>query len=348
MTADADWFAALTGFPEFTYADTQAQLEVSGSTLRSRVNGRRFHIGTLSTPLLGELRERASAMCGAGGAGGAGGARGVGRPRLALVQGDVAALHRDPAHHGAVFQVASQFNLLEMTGPSITPEYGVTRYALDLTQGPACAMAAGAATIYRNYCMTVRSARGQTATRQVDCLQDVGEALGNVDGSLWEMRNGYAICSEAGLARIHARMAVSAASDLDALRDRLRVGVHADVEVTLPDTPSGQRVTQVFCSALPVRYTSVPPERWQAFATLVLEGAYEATLWTAAEQAARGGSNIVFLTLLGGGAFGNLPEWIHEAIRRAMKAVRGVDLDVRIVSRREPDPELRELVASLR
>lgn len=348
MTTDADWFAALTGFPEFSYADTQAQLEVSGATLRSRVNRRRFHIGTLSTPSLGELRERARATVGAGGAGGAGGARGVGMPRLALVQGDVAALHRDPANHGAVFQVASQFNLLEMTGPSVTPEDGVTRYALDLTQGPACAMAAGAATLYRNYCMPLQGTRGQTAALQVDCLQDIGEGLGNVDGSLWHMRNGYAMCHEAGLATIHARMAASAASELDALRDRLRVGVHADVEVTLPDTPSGQRVTQVFCSALPVRYTPVPPERWQWFATLVLEGAYEATLWAAAEQVARGGSNIVFLTLLGGGAFGNLPEWIHEAIRRAITVVRGVDLDVRLVSRREPGPELRELVASLR
>lgn len=341
MTPDADWFAALTGFSEATYAATQAQLEVSGATLRSRVNGRSFHIGTLSTPSVAELRERASAAVRARGA------EGLSEPRVSLVSADVAELHRDPAHRGAVFQVASQFNLLEMSGPSVTPEYGVTRYALDLTQGPACAMAAGAATIYRNYCLPVRGTPGQTATRQVDCLQDIGETLGNLDGSLWHMRNGYAMCHEAGLAEIHAQMAASTASGLDALRDRLRVGVHADVEVTRPNTPSGQRVTQVFCSALPVRYTPVPPERWQAFATLVLEGAYEATLWAAAEQAARGGSNIVFLTLLGGGAFGNPLEWIYAAIRRALAVVRGVDFDVRIVSRREPTDELRNLAASL-
>ena len=33
----------------------------------------------------------------------------------------------------------------------MTPEHGVTRYQHDRTQGPACAIAAGAATIYRNY-----------------------------------------------------------------------------------------------------------------------------------------------------------------------------------------------------
>jgi hypothetical protein len=41
------------------------------------------------------------------------------------------------------------------------------------------------------------------------------------------------------------------------------------------------------------------------FAVLVLEGACEATLWAAAVNAHRAGSNVVFLTLLGGGAFGN-------------------------------------------
>jgi hypothetical protein len=47
--------------------------------------------------------------------------------------------------------LASQFNLLEMTGPSVTPEDGVTRYKDDPTQGPACAIAAGAATILHRH-----------------------------------------------------------------------------------------------------------------------------------------------------------------------------------------------------
>lgn len=55
----SDWFTTLLGFPESTYAATQARLQVDGSTLRSRVTGRAFHIGTLSTPSLGELRQRA-------------------------------------------------------------------------------------------------------------------------------------------------------------------------------------------------------------------------------------------------------------------------------------------------
>ena len=43
--------------------------------------------------------------------------------------------------HGAVIQVASQFNALEMIHPDVTPEMGVDRYELDRTQGPICAIA---------------------------------------------------------------------------------------------------------------------------------------------------------------------------------------------------------------
>jgi hypothetical protein len=49
---------------------------------------------------------------------------------------DARDLHADPAAAGATFQVASQFNMLEMTSPKIIPEAGVARYELDPTQGP--------------------------------------------------------------------------------------------------------------------------------------------------------------------------------------------------------------------
>ena len=67
------------------------------------------------------------------------------------VIGDVRTLIRDPRNNGSVFQVASQFNCLEMVGPKVTPEAGVTIYSKDPTQGPACAIACPAATVFRNY-----------------------------------------------------------------------------------------------------------------------------------------------------------------------------------------------------
>jgi hypothetical protein len=40
-----DWFEALTGFRETTYADTRAKLRIQGNQLRSLINGRSYCIG---------------------------------------------------------------------------------------------------------------------------------------------------------------------------------------------------------------------------------------------------------------------------------------------------------------
>ena len=135
-----DWFERLTGFRETSYDDTRAKLKVDGSRLQSLINGKNYGIGELELVSLQALRERVKS---AGGL--------PGRLKVSVVTGDVRHMHQSPENAGALFQVASQFNLLEMTGPEVSPEDGVTRYQHDRTQGPACAIAAGAATIYRNY-----------------------------------------------------------------------------------------------------------------------------------------------------------------------------------------------------
>lgn len=316
-----DWFETLTGFGEGSYTDTRSRLEVRGDRLHSRANGRSWATGELETPSVAELRERANAQPGLRGS----------KLKVSCVSGDVRVMHRDPTNAGALFQVASQFNLLEMIGPDVTPEHGVTRYATDRTQGPACAIAAGAATIFRNYFADVDGASGQTRSRQIDCLHDLGTALGNDAGALWTMRNGYALSSAAGLAAIEKRLGDATEPQRDRLRDLLRIGVHWDVEATETKRPH-PLVSQAFCSALPVSYTSIPPRQWKNFATLVLEGAYEATLWTAVLNRQRTSSNVVFLTLLGGGAFGNDTAWILSALARSLDLIADVDFDVRIVS----------------
>ncbi len=336
-----DWFERLTGFRELPYDETRARLEVRDGRLASRVNGASYGIGDFAMPSVAELREKALAQ--------APSLRG--RLRVSNVSGDVRRMHHEPTHDGALFQVASQFNALEMVGPSVCPEDGVTRYVEDRTQGPACAVAAGAATIYRNYFVPVEGEQGQTgqtATRQLDGLKDLGAALDNSDARLWSMCNGYALCTSEGLAEIEGRIARATAAQVDAWRDLLRIGVHRDVEVTdARDTPR-PTVSQAFCSALPVSYTSIRTPHWPAFATLVLEGAYEATLWAAVLNAVRGASPLVFLTRLGGGAFGNDDNWIHSAMRRALRKVEGVALDVRLVSYRAASPELAALAAEFR
>jgi hypothetical protein len=316
-----DWFERITGFPEAGYAETQAALSVVGGRLRSAHSDRACEVGELEIPSLADLRQRVGAVAGKPGA----------QAKLSTLQGDVRRLHGQPLNRQALFQVASQFNLLEMATPELTPEHGVTLYQDDRTQGPACAIAAGAATIYRNYLVPLAGGTGQSAVRQIDCLADMGRALGGDGHSLWDMRNGYALCTQQGLAAIDARMEAMSAAELDQLRGLLRIGLQWDVEVTEASTP-GQRVSQAFCSALPVAYTDVAPAKWERFATLVLEAAYEATLLAAVLNRERTGCPTVFLTSLGGGAFGNPPQWIEAAMARALQAVSGFDLDVRVVS----------------
>jgi hypothetical protein len=85
-----------------------------------------------------------------------------------------------------------------------------------------------------------------------------------------------------------------------------------------------------------VAYTRIPPSHWERFASLILEAAYESTMWGAVLNARRGASNIVLFTLLGGGAFGNREDWILAGMRRALEMTSGFDIDVRLVSYRAP------------
>jgi hypothetical protein len=119
-----DWFERLTGFRETSYDGTRAKLKVEGCQLQSLINGKSYCIGELELVSLQTLRERVKS---AGGL--------PGRLNVSVVMGDVRQMHQSPENAGALFQVASQFNLLEMTGPGVSPEDGVTRYQHDRIQG---------------------------------------------------------------------------------------------------------------------------------------------------------------------------------------------------------------------
>jgi hypothetical protein len=328
------WFEALTGIRETCPAQVRASINLEGDRLTSLMNGRTFTWGRLETPSLGELRQRVGRSPHA-----------AGGLSLREVVADVSDLHADASNAGCLFQVASQFNLLEMASPHVTPERGVGIYQHDLTQGPACAIAAGAGTIYRNYFGVVDGIPGQSTTRQIDCLADLGVALGNSGERLWEMKNGYALASRAGLIEISKRLKACSETERDQLRQRLRIGLQWDTQVTIRDAT--HTVTQAYCSALPVAYSHHPPELWEGFARLVLEASYEATICAAIVNSLSTGNRRAFLTLLGGGAFGNQADWITESITRALNPYRGWDLDVAIVSYGASKPEVRRIVEQL-
>lgn len=331
-----DWFERLTGIDESvsSYADVQSALAYDGEMLRCP-NGRTYRAGRLEIVSLGDLRSRAL------------GEAASGRLRLGEVVADVVALHSDPTHADALFQVASQFNLLEMIGPEVTPEDGLARYADDWTQGPACAMAAGAGTAVRNYLVPLDGGIGQTVDRQIDTTDDLARALGDGPNPPWSMRNGYLTPgSRESLRAVGARLRSVGPTELDALRALLKVGVMWQTQVTFgePSSASPRCVSQVYASAVPIAYSDHPDRDWEPLARLVLEAAYEATLAAAVLNRARHGSSRVFLTLLGGGAFGNPTSWIVDALERALARFVDHDLEVEIVSHGSSRPEVAELV----
>jgi len=315
------WFERLMGFAEESPEQVRANIEHDGEFLISRVNGHRVRSGRLSIPSLAELRQQVPDLA-------------QGRPRVSEVVGDVRLLHQDPRNAGALFQAASQFNLLEMTGPKVTPERGVGIYEHDHTQGPACAIACGGGTIFRNYFVPLEGQVGQTAERQVDCLAELGNALGGP--GLWEMRNGYALATTKGLKKVNRRLEAASAGDRDELRGLLRIGVQHDVEVLGTD----HRVSQVYGAALPVAYGDGRPPRglWEPLARLVLEASYEATVLVARAHHIE----TVCLTLLGGGVFGNDDRWIGDSVLRALSMAGGGD--IRIVSYGRPNPVVRRIL----
>ena len=106
------WFAHLFGAKEPSIADSvrnmfECKQEGSGTVLTVRATGRQFGAGTFSTPKLGGLRQQASQLPVSGAACGS-------NTSLHIAVGDVADLHAKADNRHATFQVASQFNCLEV------------------------------------------------------------------------------------------------------------------------------------------------------------------------------------------------------------------------------------------
>ncbi|RLA01628.1 MAG: hypothetical protein DRQ47_07830 [Gammaproteobacteria bacterium] len=324
LTITNDWFYDLTRFTERPYGDKQKDLpnvyenliyNPSEGIITSRVTGRKLKYGSFETLNVNEINNRVGFNTPKW--------RLYGDCKVSTVVADVTDLHMDPANAGRVFQVASQFNALEMVGPKVKPSDGITRYSSDHTQGPACAMACGAGTLYRNYYLQT----DDTQLNMADEMLDKFPAPRYQRGYTYE--NGYLFLQGDMISNLlwHQR-------GIQYPFNKIRVGVQRNTQVTLLGCE--HNVTQVYCSALPLAYH----EQKSYFAELplhtagqyVLESAYKSTLGVAIENNQQHDIPEVYLTLLGGGAFGNRIDHIMQAITDALKPMlKGNGLDIKIV-----------------
>ena len=82
--------------------------------------------------------------------------------------------------------------------------------------------------MYRNYFVPVGDGTGQTSSRQLDGLADVGAFLAKMLGQsvdkFWTTRNGHALCTRSGLKAIDALLNASTPEEVDRVRGMLRIG----------------------------------------------------------------------------------------------------------------------------
>lgn len=321
------WFNKLMGFEEVSVENVKNNISIDDTVITSKVNGKSFECGIMETPSLAELREMNPEFDDISG-----------EIKVSELIGDIQIIHCKPENELALFQAASQFNLLEMTGPHKTPELGVNIYDYDYTQGPACAVACGAGTIYRNYFVPLGDQIGQSVNKQINCLSDIDKAL---DGG-WTMTNGYALLSLEELRLVTTKIKKLTNDERERLKDKLRIGLQWFTEVTMSD--KGLLVSQAYCSALPVAYARYEAKEWEALARIILEATYDATLYAALQNYKVTGCDKVFLTLVGGGAFGNDFTWIFQSLLSSLKKFKNIPLDVKIVSHERSNPTVLQMI----
>jgi hypothetical protein len=317
------WFEHLFGFTESVQA-VQENFTVkygeNQTELISKANGAKYNAGfftlrtTASFPHLTPVGGGVfNLIQGSGGYGP--------KPYLS----DVLAAQSFEDFDGATFLGASNFNCLEFVGPRQTARDGVSCYSQDQTQGPYLALAAGAATVYRNYFMK------------------------HADGRIGQLEEEVHLLRETPLDQFvtHGYPTIRT-PDLEKLRDfdwddttKFFIGVHENCEVTTTrdvlsfiDAPKGRITHQIYAAAF--NYGGVVEcKETLDIGEKLLAAEYQATVKAAWDLSlrypGRKGSKKLFLTFLGGGVFANPKARICAAIRTCKDLIIQSGLEVYLV-----------------
>lgn len=286
-------------------------------TLHNLATGMEWDMGVLELPTLENLRETTVSS----GSGFGSGKLFVLRGTQDLTQVDVGYLQSLPENDGAVFQVASNFNALELMSKfddRAMTEVG--NYVHDMTQGPFASISAAPGLILRHYYPFHSPDTQPESWRQIFDGRQL-ELLGELPLSV---RNGYLELREQDLER-------------ELPLSLLRVAHHRDVQVVFGQVQGSrharlahlQRVSQVFTATADLACTNLElfrrhPKEVEGVVKALLKGAYEGTLRAAMSS----GRGKIFLTLIGGGVFANPTSWLVDTLEGLLDLVTESGLTV--------------------
>ena len=279
------------------------------------------------------------------------------------------AIHINPSYHDSIFQVASQFNALEMVNSRITPQQGITNYVHDDTQGPECAIMCPFGTLYRNYfCMPNASTNKQPEDKSVNGNPQTGpeatvppkptDPINIQINTLTELmkkefanlrfQNGYVFVNDkAQLESINTYLSnpVNFWNAMMAIKyviqeDTPVVNVAGDGKIM------DHKVSQIYCSAYPVAYDPLkaPEKDYYLLSSMILHAVYYSTLAYAVSRITPDEPRKkVFLTRVGGGVFENKAYIIDTAIYNAVSHFIAYPIDVYIVNYKTNDTKQAEI-----
>lgn len=241
---------------------------------------------------------------------------GKGRETKNFQKIDAFSMQSLPENDGATYLAASNFNCLEFTSRIDSVRNGVTDYIYDNTQGPYTALACPQSAVYRNY---FYEHPNKNATGQLK------EQINLLSKTPLKVENGYAIIS------------TSDTSDLVEKKfnwsdeNNYPVGVHNNCDVLLTRA-SNRKFKIVDKKSKPIIANHVYAASFNLYDDVVmnnftlqilqhiLEAEYKSTILSAwensikMEEEGRQGAKKLFLTLLGGGVFGNPKDIIAKSI----------------------------------
>lgn len=317
----SQFFEDLIGVPEVEFRTSNELVKkawAAPQTVTNLSTGRHWQCGRLTLPELRSLREQKI-----GRRGNKSGFLNVLCAANDLRQVDIGHLQSSPENNNALFQVASNFNGLELMNKfDDHAMLEVGNYIFDKTQGPFASISAAPGLMLRHYFpfydpeTTPMEWRQKYEGRQIEMLGDTH----------LRTTNGY--------------LELEIDSVLGALDDGLiRVLHHRDVQVAFGAVQGSEHeflqrddqvIDQVFTASADLapfenrKILEKYPSELETMVKKLLTASYEGAL----RSALRAGRERVFLTLIGGGVFRNPASWLADVLEQQIPLIMESGLTV--------------------